>query len=228
MSFKARTDYFGLASAALVCTDSADGKSAQTVTALDEGGSVVAREVFGETKSPSASYSVKATVTASIKIGGVNEVSDESFVLGSVTINTGADVEPKIQAAGEQVQDDATAACTYTVSLAGLTTRRHAQALFGAWTASSLTGDAKINTANYVVAGSIGKATVNGDCVAFDVTQGTITCTLEIVQYGTNAPVFTAPSGWKVTAPLAETSNDAQYARWSMTLVKDLAADTAA
>ena len=128
MAFIAKTDYFGLAGGnMLVVSDSSDGRSAQTVTALQEDGSVGACEVFGEALSPTNTYKIKNDVTKTIVLGGLLTSDTPWVMLGSVTINTAAGGEPTVQAAGESVEEGANShTCSYTVQLSGLTPKRHA------------------------------------------------------------------------------------------------------
>lgn len=59
MSFKSKTDYFGLSSSTLLIVSSDENKSAQVAQAHDEKGDIVAQEVYGETMAPTCSYVVK-------------------------------------------------------------------------------------------------------------------------------------------------------------------------
>lgn len=122
MAFISKTDFFELGDlSALIVSDSADGKSAQNVTALKEDGSVGANTVFGEQLAPSNTYKIAGAVTKSIVLGGVTTVDSKKVMLGNVSISTSAGGEPSFQASGEEVEDNAsTNSCTYTVSLAGL------------------------------------------------------------------------------------------------------------
>ena len=123
MAFIANTDYFGLGdSTTLIVSDSADGRTAQNVTALKEDGSVGANTVFGDQFSPSNTYKIAGSVTKSIVLGGVTTAdTSRKIMLGNVSIGTSAGGEPTFTASGEEVEANAQAnTCTYTVSLAGL------------------------------------------------------------------------------------------------------------
>lgn len=137
MSFLTKKDYFNLADGStLIVSDSSDGKSAQNVTALKEDGSVGANEVFGVSYSPSNTYKVASDVSRSIVLGSLLTADTPAWImLGSVSINTSAGGEPTVQASGESVEEGANShTCQYTVSLSGLTPKRHAQVLFDAFT----------------------------------------------------------------------------------------------
>lgn len=85
MSFIAKKDWFGLATAssgALVVSDSADGKSAQNVTALCADGSVGANTVFAELVSPSNTYKLSGTVEMSVVLGSTLSSGDGQVMLG--------------------------------------------------------------------------------------------------------------------------------------------------
>lgn len=228
MSFIAKKDWFGLATAsggALVVSDSADGKSAQNVTALKEDGSVGANTVFAQLVSPSNTYKLSGTVGMSAVIGGTLSSDQGEVMLGQVSINTAAGGEPTVQASGQQVETNAsTNTCTYTVSVSGLTPKRHAQILFSAFTVGG-TG-CFLTNANYEIQANIGIATVNGEPVASDVTEGMITASVTITQTGSTEPTVTAGSDWQITSPLACTNPDANYPTWTCTLTKYLQKDS--
>lgn len=72
---------------------------------------------------------------------------------------------------------------------------------------------------------NIGKATVNGEPVASDVTEGMIECGITIMQTGQDDPDITLGAGWQLTSPLACTNPDANYPTYSATLTKYLQKD---
>lgn len=226
MAFIANTDFFGLGdSTTLIVSDSADGRTAQNVTALKEDGSVGANTVFGDQFSPSNTYKIAGSVTKSIVLGGVTTAdTSRKIMLGNVSIGTSAGGEPTFTASGEEVEANAQAnSCTYTVSLAGLNQKRHAQTLFGAF---AYTGTGCFLTeASYTVQATIGKATVDGDPVASDVTEGMIEASVTITQTGSTEPTLSAGTDWQITSPLACTNPDANYPTWTATLTKYLEKD---
>jgi len=195
------------------------------VTALKEDGSVGANTVFGDQFSPSNTYKIAGSVTADITLGDVNTVGDRKIMLGSVQINTSAGGEPTLQASGEEVETNAaTNTCTYTVSLAGLNQKRHAQILFDAFTLGG--SGCFLTDASYTVQANIGKATVNGEPVASDVTEGMIEAQITVTQTLSAEPTLTVGNGWQVTSPLACTNPDANYPTWSATLTNYLQKDS--
>ena len=101
MSFKSKSDPFGLAGASLKCVSTAESKSAQVVEATDEYGTIKASEVFGETMAPTAEYRLSGDYTFSVPLGSVNTWEDKQIALGSITINTGAGTPPTFSASGE-------------------------------------------------------------------------------------------------------------------------------
>lgn len=103
MSFIAKKDWFGLAtgsSGTIVVSDSADGKSAQNVTALKDDGSVGANTVFAELVSPSNTYKLAGTANFNVVLGHTLSSDGCNVMLGQVSINTAAGGEPTIQASG--------------------------------------------------------------------------------------------------------------------------------
>lgn len=228
MAFATKLDWFGLASDSLKVTKCSDGKSAQTVEAQGADGSVVACEVFGETLAPSCDYTVAGAVTwaaGAHALGKLTATADGGKVaLTNITINTSAGAAPTITASGESVADEAAQGCEYDIPALSLPVTHHAQIL---WDAFTLTGDGcHLTAANYTAECSISKATVNGECVAHDVTAGKLTCAITLVQVGSTAPTITPGDGWKMTAPLAYDNPDANYKTWSATLTKYLAKAT--
>lgn len=67
MSFKAKTDWFGIATQAngIQVVSSDENKTAQVAQGHNEKGDIVAFEPFGETMSPSCSYVIGKDVTIS-------------------------------------------------------------------------------------------------------------------------------------------------------------------
>lgn len=228
MAFATKIDWFGFANDSLKVTKCSDGKAAQTVEAQGADGSVVASEVFGETLAPSCDYTVAGTVTwaeDAHALGKLTTTADGGKVaLTNISINTSAGAAPTITASGESVADEATQGCKYEIPELSLPSTHHAQIL---WDAFSLTGDGcHLTAANYTAECSISKATVNGECVAHDVTAGKLTCAITLVQVGSEAPTIAPGNGWKITTPLTYDNPDANYKTWSATLTKYLAKAT--
>lgn len=225
MAFISKVDYYGIADGtSLVCTSSADGNSASTAEATGADGSIVASETYGESKSPSCDYALKAAWTpTALKLGTVNEVGDESFVLANVTINTAGGSAPTVAASGEQVEADATATCTYTVPTFTLPVTHHAQTLFSAFT---LTGTGcHLQSANYTISASISKGEKDGSTLSHDVNGGRIDAAVTIIQTGTTEPTLSAGTGWSVTSPLTCSNPDSNYPTWTATVTKYLQKD---
>lgn len=143
MSWQAKTDFFGLATAAngLEVTESNENKTASTAEGHNEKGDVVAFEVFGETMSPSNSYVLGKDLTLSTlpkcgaPITGPTGYTGKKFTLGSITISTSAGAPPTIQATGEEIPSGTTHSdCTYTFPSTTLKLCHHAQILWDAFT----------------------------------------------------------------------------------------------
>lgn len=225
MAFARKLDWFGLSSDALKVSKCADGKAAQTVEAQGADGSVVASEVFGETLAPSCDYVVAGAVEwddGAHPLGGLTETPDGGKVaLTNVSITTSAGAAPSVSASGESVAPEAVQGCVYTFGAVKLSAAHHAQTLFGAF---KFSGDGcHLTRANYTMETSLSKATVNGECVAHDVTQGKMTCAVSIIQVGSEPPTITPGEGWKLTSPLTYENPDANYKSYSATLTKYLA-----
>ena len=223
MSFIAKTDYFSLADTALACVASNDGASASVAEAKGENGEIVASTMYGETKSPSCDYVIKAAWTKAanaVKLGTVFGTVVK-IMLGSITINTQAGSAPTVSASGEQVEASATTGCTFPLPAISVPKSHHAHILFAAFQLGG-TG-CHLNAANYVASATITKATKDGDCVASDVIEGKIVVSITIVQTGSAEPTLTAGTGFDVTSPLSCSNPDADYPTWTATLTKYLA-----
>lgn len=232
MSWQAKTDFFGLATAAngLEVTESNENKTASTAEGHNEKGDVVAFEVFGETMSPSNSYVLGKDLTLSTlpkcgePITGPTGYTGKKFTLGSITISTSAGAPPTIQATGEEIPASTTHSdCTYTFPSTTLKLCHHAQILWGAFT---LGGEGcYLQQANYTAGGTISRATKDGSTVSFDVVDGKLEVQITIQQTSSTAPTLTAGTDWTITAPLTCSSPDADYPSWTATLSRYLEHD---
>lgn len=221
MSFKAKTDYYGVADGtSIVCVSSDDATSNSVTEAKAADGSIIEAEVFGETMSPSCEYAIKAkwsvTEGHEKKLGGVNEVGEKSFALLELSIDTQAGSIPKVSAGGEQVEDDATEGCVYKVPTFELEKKAHAQVLFGAFQLSG--NGCHLQAAKYAISASIQKAMKDGVCLAFDVVEGKIEVDITVLQVGDVEPTITAGDGFKVTAVPTRSNPDSDNPTWTAKL----------
>lgn len=230
MSFKAKTDFFGIAGGGLVITESNENKTASTVEGHNEKGDVVAYEVFGETMSPECTYVLSANASlSSMKCGepisGTGDYNGKKFTLGSLTINTSAGSPPSVQASGNEIPANTTQSdCTYTLPAATLKMCHHAQILWDAFTLSG--SGCYLQQANYTAGGTISRATKNGDTIAFDVVDGQLQVNITILQTGNTQPSVTPGTDWTITAPMTCSNPDADYPTWTCTLSRYLVHDT--
>lgn len=232
MSFIAKTDYFGLGSADLVCTDSADNASASVLEKAGQDGMVIAHEVYGQTAAPSCTYKVKAATTLSVTLGLVTAVGGTNYALTNFKMSTAAGAETTVTASGEQVEADVSgvAACLpwcETVSVAVTPCKR---AKLPASTVTVGGTGCSLAAADLTLSCTLLKTTVNGACVAHDVADGRAELELEIVQTGDTAPTVApeAASGWYVSSPPASSNPDEDYPTWRCKLTKHLARAAAA
>lgn len=230
MSFKAKTDFFGIAGNGFVITEANENRTASTVEGHNEKGDVVAYEVFGETMSPECTYVLSANASLSsmqcgTPVNGTGDYSGKKFTLGSLTINTSAGSPPSVQASGEEIPANTTHSdCTYTFPAATLKMCHHAQILWDAFTLSG-TG-CYLQQANYTAGGTISRATKNGETVAFDVVDGQLTVNITVLQTGIAIPTVTAGENWVITSPMTCSNPDADYPTWTCTLSRYLVHDT--
>jgi hypothetical protein len=240
-AFISKTDYFDLVTTSnskLACISADDGRSAEVAEATGEDGTIVANNVYGVKIAPSNEYQLKDSLTIAantIKLGSVAEIENDdetsNFVcLATFEIGTSAGSAPTISASGEEVEQDSTGYCTYSLPAFTLSKKHHAQILFGAFTynktATNLPTGVHLKSANYSCSCSITKGEKEGVCLTHDVVEAKIECTVEFVQTGSTKPVITNGTGWEITSPLACSNPDADWPSWSATLTYYLVKDT--
>ena len=220
MSFKTKTEPYGIADGtAIVILSTTGGESATNTEAIGEDGSVVANTVTGVTSAPSAELALKADIEnddGDWNLGAVTTSNTKKFALESIRISTAAGSAPKISISGKQVQADAETGCIYPVPAFVLLKKHHAQILFSAFTLSG-TG-CHLISAEYVISGTINLVTKDNEVIGFDIIQGKIEVTITVKQCGTTAPTLAAGTGFQVTSPLAESNPDAEYPTFQATL----------
>lgn len=225
MAFVTKQDYYNLAdSSSLLCVSTNDGATASVAEAHGDNGEIVASTVYAETSAPSCDYILKANWTKAanaIGLGSVSTVSSKKFALASITITTATGAAPTVSASGEQVESTATTGCVFSCPAISLPKTHHAHTLFSAFTLSG--SGCHLTGATYTLSANISKATKDGECVAFDVSDGKITASVTIVQTGTAAPTLSAGTDWEITSPLACSNPDANYPTFTGTLTKYLA-----
>lgn len=118
-----------------------------------------------------------------------------------------------IQAAG-------TVSSTYALGTIVCSVRHKAQILGSAFT---LAGDGcSLNACDYQAECKVSRATVKGDTVAHDVSEGKAVVTATVVQSGETAPTVTPGEGWDLTSPVTVSSPDSDYQTVTFTLTKSL------
>jgi hypothetical protein len=220
MSFKTKTDPFGIADGTtIVALDVTGGESATNTEAAGEDGSIVANTVSSTLRNPSVTMALKAAISKTLgqwKIGNVTTENSKCFALGTIEITTGAGVAPGMSVSGNQVQDGAATGCYYPVPAFTLLAKHHAQILFSAFTLSG-TG-CHLITANYRISGKINLVTKDHEPIAFDVVEGKIEASITVKQTGSAAPELAAGTGFAITSPLAESNPDGDYPTYTATL----------
>lgn len=231
MAFVSKKDYCGLAvEGKLVCAGDQMGASSSDVTAIDDGGSVVAFTNVAGGKSATNQYDVKADVefsgTNAIKIGKVNTVDGEKFMLSGVAFTTSAGAVPSFSASATDVEPGATTDEVYEVPAFTLPKKHKAAFVF---TEATVGGEkcALIGTSY-----SIGATpTVDRDELGAPISSGisgcAITVTANIQQGGTAEPTVTPAEGWHVSSELTQTNSKGSYPTWTVALTKYLAKTTA-
>ncbi len=138
----AAIDYFDLeeaTSAAFKLTSSAENRSVQTASGVNNYGDVAVVDPYGEIAEPSAEYDVIDTVrhdpegTALVVLGtvGTPQGIAEPVVLGTLTISTQTGTAPTVSASGKAVQANATQLRAYKLPAFTLSPRHRAQDFLG-------------------------------------------------------------------------------------------------
>lgn len=189
-------------------------------------------EVFGENTAPSNSYGVKAPgvefEAGAIKLNEVVTVDSKPYALESFEIETAAGSPVKLTAKSKEIESgtDATVQCKYPVPAFSLSTKQHAQILFGAFTLSG--NGCTLTACKAAIGGSINVDKVAGTKISSDINSGIITVTGTILRSANVAenepPVITPAEGWILTNPPAPTENnpETEYPTYEFELQKPL------
>ena len=220
MAFSTPVDYVGLADTALTLISSTENKTAQTKEAVNDRGDIVAREVFGEQKTPSSDYKLAANLSKTITLGDLTTVGTDKVILKSISIKTSAGKAPELSANGITIQAAGTVSSTVDLGTVVCSVRHKAQIIDSAFTLSGTGAD--LNECTYTADCDVTTATKEGDVISHDVSGAKATVSATIVQSGSAVPVITAGTNWDITAPLTVSNPDSDYPSWTVTLVKSL------
>jgi len=213
--FSAPVEYFGQGSSTVIGLKSSTENRdyAVKLTAPDERGDIVARDVAGERISPSGVYNVIAGGDLSLVLGSVKTVGTDVVVLLGCDISTSAASAPEVTLSGESIQTGGTASSTVTLPAITLSPRHKAQILAGAFT---LTGTGcSLTSCSLSVRANITRATVAGDTVTHDVSGADIVVSGTVQQTGATAPTIAAGEGWTMTTPESKDNPDEGYIEWT-------------
>lgn len=226
MAFKTKTDYFGFSDlSGIVLSETSENRSAQVAEAQGENGFNVASEVYGERIAPACSYIIKGRTVSlgDITLGKVNTVEGKSFCVSEIAITTGAGQVPTMSINGQQIEDNATEACTTIASGVTVTGLHHAQT-FGAFEISGQ--GAHLTNSSWSAQCTINTADKDGVMIAHDITDGrmTVTGTIQVSNASYPIPTLSVGNGWILTSPLSETNPNGDYPTYGFTLTKYLTA----
>ena len=223
--FSAPVEYFGQESSTVIgLKSSTEGRDyAVKLTATDERGDIVARDLAGERISPSAVYNVIADDDLYLVLGSVNTVGTDVVVLLGCDISTSAASAPEVTLSGESIQTGGTASSTVTLPAIPLSPRHKAQILAGAFT---LTGTGcNLTSCSLSARANITRATVSGDTVTHDVSGAEIVVSGTVQQTGATAPTIEAGAGWELTRPKSKENPDEGYIEWTFEATKAAASE---
>ena len=243
MSFKAKTDYCGLAatySAALQTRDDKENLSSQSYRPVSNEGEIFANEIFGDDSAPSNTYGLKAKLEATgasgkpaklcIGAAAVTTVGDKKYGLESVQINTGAGTPVAISAVAQELEEGASAANAIKFEVPAFTveTRHKAQDIFGAISAIV---NATMTSCNAQIACTISKDKIAGTKVSSDCNSGLITITGTLLQKSTAndaaAVSLTVAAGWTLDQAPNRTNPESAYPEYAFTITRALEIYTA-
>ena len=213
--FSDPVEYFGQGTSTVIGLKSSTENRdyAVKLTAPDERGDIVARDVAGERISPSGVYNVIADGNLSLVLGSVNTVGKDVVVLLGCDISTSAAAAPEVTLSGESIQTGGTESSTVTLPPITLSPRHKAQILAGAF---SLNGTGcSLTSCSLSVRANITRATVAGDTVTHDVSGADIVVSGTVQQTGATAPTITAGEGWTMTTPESKDNPDEGYIEWT-------------
>ena len=220
-SFQDKTDWYNLTAdgAPLEVIGDEPNETNEYKEYPAQDGSFIDSIAYGNTKAPSNDLVLTddwAIAHEEVKLGGVNEVDDESFALMELDINTTAGEMPTISASGQQVQDDAETKRFYALPETTVKNEETAQILWGAF---SLSGSGcHLQSANYKASIQLPKPTKNGVPLAFGVARGVIECQITVTQTGNTAPTLTAGENWQISQRLKSSNPDSDVPTWTATL----------
>lgn len=154
-------------------------------------------------------------------LGGISNVEGKSYCLTDVSITTAAGQAPTINCSGQQVEENATAACTSSLGVTSLNGLHHAQT-FGAFTVN---GDGcHLTQCSMSAKCVLNVVSKDGIALAHDIYDSRIEIagTIQVSDADYNEPSIVVESGWIITAPLTETNPDSNYPTYTFTLTKYL------
>ena len=234
MAFHVKTDFSGLTevtglTAALVIKDANENGSIEKYQPRGLDGSFLTIEVFGADMSPTNSFGIKApgfSVAANaiklnscktVNLGTQQAADNHTFALESFQITTSAGSAPTMSAAMKEIEATATDAnqCHYAVPAFSVSSKHHAQILFGAF---ALTGaGCTLTECSATVGCTVNQDKVAGVKIGSDANSGVITVTATILQTGSTKPTVTLPEGcgFVQTAPLTCSNPETAYKSWT-------------
>ena len=222
MSWETKTDYAGLAVAnKLIAKASNLNKTGQYIEKHGQNGDYVATKAFGLRSAPTTEYVVADDISlTTIALGTVTTVDGKKYALESISFSTGADQEPTFTATSAEVASSASTKNKFVVPTLSLSPDQIAQIPFTAFTVGGTS--CELTGCSGEISCKVGTNDKNGDPLAHDVTNGHITLTLTIAQYGETAPTVTPATGWDMSAPHTVNDPDSDFPEWTCTLSKPL------
>lgn len=228
-SFIEKTDYCGIGdSANLQVASHSVSESNSVAEAHGPCGQIVAFHEYGSQKSASNDYKVAGTKALTIQLGKTKSVGDgEFFALNNVSISTSAGGETTVSASAESVPSASTA---YFEAAGWSVDTSFCAKLLGDFAEQADHEDNAyyLQSANYTFSCSINKAQKEGEDIAWDISDGKIEASFEVMQIGGSLaePSFpTIPEvggAWCVSSPWSVSNPDSDYPTWSITFTKYL------
>lgn len=226
MGFETKTDYCGLTSIAETLLVRDDNENATTETYQPNGGNgeILGIEAFGDDSVPSNNYGIPSPGVSfddgDIKLNSLTTVGGKKFALESISIQTGPST-PTLSATSQEVEAAASAnnQCVFALPAFSISSKHHAQILFGAFTLSGQ--GANLTACGATATCQIDKDKVEGVKIASDAISGLITVTGTILVKGSTVPTLTAATGWTRTR-FSCANPESQWKNYSFELVYPL------
>lgn len=232
MALLQKTDYFGLSSNGFEVESTSENRAVgYTAEARSNDGFLVAIDAGGERISPTVNYiATDNAALNTVVIGSVKTINGKKIALNSLNITTGAGENMRMTASGQQIEDNGTAHCTFTLSGVTLDEPFHANT-FGLFSVTN----GQLTNSTLAIDGTMATAEVDGVIKASDLVDCQIKCSGTIVGVSDSGVISTptvsinVPSGnvlsGVMTQPLTQENPNGDFPQYSFEITWGCKAD---